>query len=260
METKQVILALLSIVFVSFNGYAVDNAVSYGVTAGSCSFGTNAVLNITSANASGFTFEAWIYRKDILTTNQAIYSRAVVSGADGYEVWINTNKLQLDVLNSGQSRAYTIASTVNIASGVWTNVVCEINSSTASIFVNGKFRNGTEAVGQTKGFGGSISIGAYIGNAVWDPAEPANIIVDEVRISNNLRYTAEFSVPTAAYTSDGSTRVLWHFDEGSGTSTVDSSGNSVTGSLSGTYSWVNGVFYSATVAEARKKPTRVIIY
>jgi len=37
--------------------------------------------------------------------------------------------------------------------------------------------------------------------------------VDEMRISNVVRYTGNFTPPTGPFACDGSTRALWHFDE-----------------------------------------------
>ena len=51
-----------------------------------------------------------------------------------------------------------------------------------------------------------------------------NGYVDEVRISNTVRYTGNFTRPSGAFGTDGNTVGLYHFNEGSGTSVGDSSG------------------------------------
>jgi hypothetical protein len=56
-------------------------------------------------------------------------------------------------------------------------------------------------------------------------------MVDEVRVSSGIRYTAAFTPPTAPFTSDASTLVLYHFDEGTGQTAADSSGNGRTMTL-----------------------------
>jgi hypothetical protein len=48
--------------------------------------------------------------------------------------------------------------------------------------------------------------------------------IDEVRLSNVLRYQGSFARPTAQFAPDAATVALYHFDEGSGTSLADSSG------------------------------------
>lgn len=49
-------------------------------------------------------------------------------------------------------------------------------------------------------------------------------VVDELRISSGIRYTAAFTPPTAPFAADGSTLVLYHFDEGAGQTVADASG------------------------------------
>ena len=50
--------------------------------------------------------------------------------------------------------------------------------------------------------------------------------VDELRVSTILRYESNFTPPTAPFVADTSTAALYHFDEGSGSAIVDSSGTS----------------------------------
>lgn len=45
--------------------------------------------------------------------------------------------------------------------------------------------------------------------------------IDEVRLSNILRYDGNFTRPTAPFQPDEQTAALWHFDEGSGEVTFD---------------------------------------
>jgi type II secretory pathway pseudopilin PulG len=48
--------------------------------------------------------------------------------------------------------------------------------------------------------------------------------IDEFRISNNLRYTENFTPPSAPFITDANTMAFYHFDEGSGIAAADSSG------------------------------------
>lgn len=48
--------------------------------------------------------------------------------------------------------------------------------------------------------------------------------IDEVRVSNNLRYTADFSRPTANFAVDANTIAMLRFDENTGTVAYDTSG------------------------------------
>ncbi|MBI3201081.1 MAG: hypothetical protein HYZ29_06005 [Myxococcales bacterium] len=57
--------------------------------------------------------------------------------------------------------------------------------------------------------------------------------IDEIRISNTLRYSGTFT-PARRHTLDANTVALFHLDEGSGATATDSSPNAFTGSLTGT--------------------------
>lgn len=79
-----------------------------------------------------------------------------------------------------------------------------------------------------------------------DPAHTSEMfegVIAEVRISNVARYTGSYTIPTNQFVSDANTVGLWHFSEGSGTTTADSSGNSNPGTLTGTPTpaWVQGL-------------------
>lgn len=50
-----------------------------------------------------------------------------------------------------------------------------------------------------------------------------NGYLDEVRLSTVLRYTGNFTPPTQPFAPDSATAALYHFDEGSGTTILDSS-------------------------------------
>lgn len=63
--------------------------------------------------------------------------------------------------------------------------------------------------------------------------------IDEVRISNISRYTAPFT-PALRHVPDGNTVGLWHFDEGTGSTASDASGNGLHFNLHGGYQWVDG--------------------
>lgn len=48
--------------------------------------------------------------------------------------------------------------------------------------------------------------------------------IDEVRVTNVIRYTAAFTAPAPPFVTDANTVALYHFDEGSGATVTDASG------------------------------------
>ena len=56
--------------------------------------------------------------------------------------------------------------------------------------------------------------------------------IDEVRVSNTLRYTGDF-VAARHFTTDAKTALLWHFNDGSGDTVTDASGYGYSGTIVG---------------------------
>jgi hypothetical protein len=69
----------------------------------------------------------------------------------------------------------------------------------------------------------------------------SGIIIDELRISEGVKYTSNFTPPAAPFTPDGTTKGLWHFNERTGTNATDSSGPN-TGMMNGTAGWAAGYY------------------
>ncbi|MDQ3987059.1 MAG: hypothetical protein M3280_11270, partial [Actinomycetota bacterium] len=67
--------------------------------------------------------------------------------------------------------------------------------------------------------GSPFEVGALGGASAWDDW------VDEFRVSDTVRYSGSYTVPTAPFSSDANTRALWHFEDACSTSLTDSSGN-----------------------------------
>ncbi len=70
-------------------------------------------------------------------------------------------------------------------------------------------------------------------------------LIDEVRVSNSVRYVSNFTIPQSPFNPDANTAGLWHLNEGSGTTTADSSSNGNNGSLIGGPVWSSDTPYPA---------------
>jgi hypothetical protein len=94
------------------------------------------------------------------------------------------------------------------------------------IYVNGVLSGSLNATGSITSSTAALFVGSTATNAGF-----CNCFIDESRVSNIVRYTANFTVPGAPFTSDANTRALWHFGETTGTTTADASSNGNTGTL-----------------------------
>ncbi len=133
--------------------------------------------------------------------------------------------------------ALTLCGTRNVADGRWHHVAVTRRASDGllSIYVDGVLD------AQVDGPDGDISY--RDGRATTYPNDPFLVIgaekfdlnrtlypafsgwIDEVRLSRTLRYTANFTVPTAFFLTDANTVALFHFNEGTGDMVKDVSGH-----------------------------------
>lgn len=101
------------------------------------------------------------------------------------------------------------------------------SSVTLTLYVDGKL------AGSVSGSTASIALptDVYVGGVNYQQDGLAGAI-DEVRVSNTLRYTGDF-VPARHFTTDAKTSLLWHFNDGSGDTITDASGYGYSGAIVG---------------------------
>ena len=199
--------------------------------------GTSAYLeaaNSTSLNVTGsaITLEAWV---KMPTTNtgsyQIILEKAPAFGTEGgYELCItDQGKARVDIYY-GAYYLGLIGNTV-LSANTWHHVAGVYNGSQLQVYVDGALDNSlSTSVTIT-----STSMSLLIGESRYPYGHLYfNGLIDEVRISNAVLYTANFT-PAANLTTISSTKGLWKFD---GSTPNDSSGNGNNGTLNGgaTYS------------------------
>ncbi|MBT3270706.1 LamG domain-containing protein [Candidatus Poribacteria bacterium] len=92
-----------------------------------------------------------------------------------------------------------------------------------------------------------------VGRRVCCGTTPFLGVIDEVRVSDIVRYTKDFDVQTREFETDANTRVLWHFNEGSGIDIADDSGNGNNGELEGGPQWTAGAPIGAAAIDARDR-------
>jgi hypothetical protein len=109
---------------------------------------------------------------------------------------------------------------------------------TLQAFVNGKLTGTRQLTGPFTASGLPMTIGASPSPKERGIDVAFDGLIDQVRISNTVRYTEDFVVPTK-FKSDDTTLALFRFDEGKGEALTDSSGNGNDGQLRGA-NWVTG--------------------
>ncbi|MFN0145376.1 MAG: Ig-like domain-containing protein [Dehalococcoidia bacterium] len=126
--------------------------------------------------------------------------------------------------------------TGNFPLNQWYHVAATYDGTTMRLFVNGVQQGtGLAATGAIDSTA-AVFMGATSATAGRFPG-----LLDEVRLSNMVRYAANFTPTAAAFAPDANTRALWHFNEGTGTAAADVSGNANIGTL------VNGPTWNADV-------------
>jgi hypothetical protein len=168
-----------------------------------------------------FTLECWVRAVD--TSNQCLISARVSSsgsptGNNASVMAIVNNKL---AWSNGIAWNYT---TSTFPTSQWNHCAVSRQSGTLRIFLNGvKEYEASQTVDLTGNR--TIGIGAFEEGSL-----PFEGHIDEVRVSNTARYTANFTPNTIAFTPDANTLLLLHMDgANASTAFIDSASRSQKG-------------------------------
>ncbi|MGQ9549600.1 MAG: LamG domain-containing protein [Roseiflexus sp.] len=189
---------------------------------------TTATDGTCSPGASG---DGWI-------TGRTIIDRDVYGDGDvgDYGIALASGRICFGVARGSSGR--TIYGSTNVANGQWHHIAVTRRASDGQmrIFVDGQpdasglgptgdigYRNGRSTAYPTSD--PYLVFGAEKHDA--GPAYPSySGLLDDIRISNVVRYTDAFTRPGAPHVVDGSTVALYRFDEGSGATIIDAAGGS----------------------------------
>jgi hypothetical protein len=194
-----------------------------------------------------FTVEGWVKRTADSGRYETFFSNADSSyGQETVGMYVDGGNADCGSSPADQfAWAYTKVgggwffqcSGVSATLNVWHHIAVTRDSSNAArIFIDGVLRGtvaGTAAP--------TSSTGAFgIGDAGDALDEYFTGLLDEVRVSNNVRYTSTFTPQTTPFATDANTTALYHLNEGTGQTLADSSGNNRNGFL-GTSSAVESI-------------------
>ncbi|QBQ74973.1 structural protein [Cyanophage S-RIM4] len=189
--------------------------------------GTGDYISETSSSdyalgSSNYTLEAWIRADAAALTGTADIIDMRASASDvamrlylvNAQVRFNVNGI--DLLNSA---------TTLINNDTWTHVAVVRDGTDIELFVGGV------SVG-TSTDGGTYAAKPMVIGAAYDNTNEFTGYIDEVRLSNNARYTAAFTPFSGFFQGDANTLLLLHFEGADGQTYADD--------WSGTATWTNG--------------------
>ncbi len=176
---------------------------------------------------SDFTVEGWFKTSASCSTFCDVVER--INGShDGYTVYLNnTNKLQAVYGFNAQVQVQSL-STVN--DGIWHHfAVVRTGTTTVKLYLDGVLQGSTTDASLNNSISNSTALQIGSGGSAFFTGQ-----IDEVRISNNVRYSTAFTPQKTEFVSDANTMGLWHFNEPYGQYFADVSANGNTATLGAT--------------------------
>lgn len=198
--------------------------------------GVNDYVNFTEQTYTSTVFSASFWIK-----YAAVNSNRIIFGSDS-----NSNKyFRLDSATQFSVRTRSAGGSIDtwtvptLSSGQWYHVAISLDNGTNLLWLNGtqyssnssvNYANETISIGRI----GGRSDGTQMTEGAIDDFIIQSVVLNQTNV-DSIYNSGEGSLPTAAFSSSD---VYYKFDESSGTSATDSSGNSNTGTLNnfaGTY-------------------------
>lgn len=198
------------------------------VNNGKGTISSNSSLN---PNGTALTMEAWIFFQSgnstptiIKKDNQYILRLTSSTGALVLILW------------TSDFAARSTADVSNLVRNKWNHVAATYDGANVNLWVNGV---NTKTQAQT----GTLSTGASAMTLGSDSGGSEYFVglIDEVRLSDVVRYTGAFTPQTTPFIPDANTRFLYHMDTESTTTLTDSSSNANNLTLSGAFGFQDGI-------------------
>lgn len=172
------------------------------------------------SDLSQITVEAWINPYSIPSTGKSrILGKD--NGNNNFILAFRDGKLHFLLYLSSW---VIVESSITPSINEWSHVAATYEGTKMKIYVNGQLTGELSKSGILNAGGDNL----YMGRDEAPAGQYFEGVLDDVRISDIARISFDLSKPLTA---DPNTVALWHFDEGTGSTTADNSGNGNTGYL-----------------------------
>ncbi|HLY72415.1 MAG TPA: LamG-like jellyroll fold domain-containing protein [Puia sp.] len=192
--------------------------------------------NLASSLTADFTIEAWVYPTSNLSFLQSESIVSLGNNANDFMTLAlfsgnNSPVFSLDVNGTEDDIITGTKVTIN----TWHQIAVVSSGGTATLYLDGHSIGSTTLSNTPSSLGGgSGTTDDWLGKSEFASDPTFSGYMDEFRISDDARYTANFTPPSSPFTPDGNTIDLYHFDDGSGQTITDASGNGNNGVLGAT--------------------------
>jgi len=195
--------------------------------------GLNDYISVPALTDSDGTIEFWFYQKGSPTSGvgDMFFNKYSSLPLDGLYIVINPDS-RVDV---GYNWGIVIDSSTSVAYNQWNHLALSFGASGMQLFINGVAAGSSVLVA---GLDDLSQNTMTIGNSNASGTNGGNALIDEVRISNTVRYTSNFTPQTTPFVRDEYTKLLYHFDENGDDprntgKAIDDSGNGNHGTITG---------------------------
>lgn len=196
---------------------------------------------IVQTSGTQFTAEFWtnipdLTKYDSASTDVRFFDTYTYGGVslkiyNGFGGSSN-RRMYFNLNTTGGSVTVTNCDISALSSNSWHHIAAVYNGTTMYVYIDGTSCGSAAQSGTVNITSQSLSIGASYDSAYL------GTIIDEFRISNTARYSANFTTSTAPFVRDSTTKLLLHFDENGDDprqtgKTIDDSGNGYHGTITG---------------------------
>jgi len=151
------------------------------------------------------TIEAWV-NPDIVDGENMIFNKE-----DSYEIGVVGGTFQVAIQPAGGAWEWVEENAGPVNAGEWTHVAATYDGTIIKTYVNGVHHSTFDKAGVLNNSPDSFKVGRR--ERGGDTHSIYTGLIDEVRVSKVVRYTADFAVLTKAFVPDDDTVALYHFDD-----------------------------------------------